>query len=379
MKYDIFISYSRKDTAVADKVCRALDRAGITYFIDRQGIGGGMEFPEVLAQAILDSTLFLLLASKNSYGSKFTNSEINFAFNEKPRNSILPYIIDDSEMPVGMRFVFSSINWRSLADHPIDTVLVDDLLKLLGRPVRAARTSRRASAPVADDALKADETLKKVEQARKLYLQRDYKGALPLFREAAGAGNAEAQYYVGLFYHFGYVVDKDTSEAFKWYEKAAGQRYVSARYFMGLLYYYGDGVERSTEKAKECYIDASEHGSGIASYAMGEIYERGYYAPHDYAQAFRYFLKSSEQGYPGGEYQVGRYYYNGYGVDKDSAKGREIIQRTAGKGVRDAQCYMGYICMNGDNDIPEAIRWFELAASKGDADARKQLDRLRGL
>ena len=44
MAYDVFISYSRKDTAIADKICKALDKAGITYFIDRKGINGGMEF-----------------------------------------------------------------------------------------------------------------------------------------------------------------------------------------------------------------------------------------------------------------------------------------------------------------------------------------------
>lgn len=66
MKYDVFISYSRKDTAVADRVCRAFDRAGISYFIDRQGIGGGFEFPRVLAENIVGARLFLLLASENA-------------------------------------------------------------------------------------------------------------------------------------------------------------------------------------------------------------------------------------------------------------------------------------------------------------------------
>jgi len=28
-KYDVFISYSRKDTAVTDRICAALDRQGI--------------------------------------------------------------------------------------------------------------------------------------------------------------------------------------------------------------------------------------------------------------------------------------------------------------------------------------------------------------
>lgn len=141
MDQDIFISYSRKDTMIAERICAALDRVGITYFIDRQGIAGGMEFPEVLADAITDCKIFLFLASENSYVSKFTNSEITFAFNEKQPNSILPYIIDGSQLPKKMRFIFSGINWRTIEQHPIDSVLMNDLLQLLGR--EAANTPRR--------------------------------------------------------------------------------------------------------------------------------------------------------------------------------------------------------------------------------------------
>lgn len=135
---DVFISYSRKDTATADRICEALDRAGISYFIDRQGIGGGFEFPAVLAQNIVDSRLFLLIASKNAYESRFTNSEVFFAFNKLPRNSMLPYIIDDAPMPLDLEFSFSGINWRRLDTHPIEPVLINDLLTLLGRPKKDA-------------------------------------------------------------------------------------------------------------------------------------------------------------------------------------------------------------------------------------------------
>ena len=133
MKHDVFISYSRADSAIADRICEAFDKAGISYFIDRQGIGGGFEFPVVLAEAIVESKVVLFLASKSSYESKFTNAELTFAFNEKPKNSILPYIIDGSTMPPALRFVFSSINWRTIESHPIEPTLVDDILKMLGR------------------------------------------------------------------------------------------------------------------------------------------------------------------------------------------------------------------------------------------------------
>lgn len=132
-RYDVFISYSRKDTAIADKIITAFDQAGITYFIDRQGIGGGMEFPAVLAKAIRESHIFLFLASKNSYESKFTQSEIVYAFNKKQKQDIIPYIIDGSTMPDELEFTFSAINWRRIEEHPIDTTLVDDILLKVGK------------------------------------------------------------------------------------------------------------------------------------------------------------------------------------------------------------------------------------------------------
>ena len=133
MTYDVFISYSRKDTNIANQICAAFDRVGISYFIDRQGIGGGMEFPKVLAPAIKDSNVFLLLASKNAYQSPYTSREVTFAFNKKNGEKMLPYIIDDSVLPDDLELVFSNTNWRTIQEHPIDTVLIEDILHLLGR------------------------------------------------------------------------------------------------------------------------------------------------------------------------------------------------------------------------------------------------------
>lgn len=132
-KYDVFISYSRKDTETTNKIIQAFDANGITYFIDRQGIGGGMEFPAVLSQAIKDSKVFLFLASQNSYESKFTQSEIVYAFNKKDKKDIIPYIIDGSSLPDELEFTFSSINWRRIEQHPIETTLVNDILLKVGK------------------------------------------------------------------------------------------------------------------------------------------------------------------------------------------------------------------------------------------------------
>lgn len=159
MQHDVFISYSRKDTEVANQICKAFDEVGITYFIDRQGISGGFEFPTVLAEAIVNSKIFLYLASKNSYESKFTQAEITFAFNKKERGNILPYIIDGSNLPLSLEFVFSAINWRRIENDPIEPVLIDDLMNLLGKkrmskqspqlkkPATSIKTSNKAQTP----------------------------------------------------------------------------------------------------------------------------------------------------------------------------------------------------------------------------------------
>ena len=51
-------------------------------------------------------------------------------------------------MPPALRFVFSSINWRTIESHPIDTVLVDDVLNLIGRQRQVKSAQTDISRPV---------------------------------------------------------------------------------------------------------------------------------------------------------------------------------------------------------------------------------------
>lgn len=156
-KYDVFISYSRKDTEVAEKICSALDKYDISYFIDRKGLSGGMEFPAVIANAILSSKIMLFLGSENSYNSKFTNSEVTFAFNEKPIGFIIPYIIDGSKLPASLKFTFSNINIMTLDEHPINTILIKDLCQILGRPfVIKEKQRKNALVNVLDNKISLD-------------------------------------------------------------------------------------------------------------------------------------------------------------------------------------------------------------------------------
>ena len=135
MAYDVFISYSRKDSIIAEEISSALSDAGISFFIDKEGIDGGQNFPQVLAQAVDDSTIFLFLASKNSYNSKFTRSEVTYSFNHKESGAIIPYIIDDSEtMPPDLELMLGNFNWRHKSSCPIRPALIEDIRKAIANP-----------------------------------------------------------------------------------------------------------------------------------------------------------------------------------------------------------------------------------------------------
>ena len=127
MKKDVFISYSRKDMKIADQICDVLKANGITYFIDREGISGGEEYSGVLAESIDSCILFLFLGSENSYESRWTSKEIHYALDHKDNIAIIPYLIDDEPLPKNLKLDFSDLNIRNINEHPIDTILIEDI------------------------------------------------------------------------------------------------------------------------------------------------------------------------------------------------------------------------------------------------------------
>ena len=148
MNYDVFISYSRRDSKIAEEICSALTDAGLTFFIDKEGIEAGQNFPEVLADAVDSSTVFLFLASQNSFKSKFTRGEVTYAFNHKHSGTIIPYIIDGSEtMPPDLELMLGNFNWRRKELCPIRTSLIEDIRKAIEHPEEGTVGGRHVMSP----------------------------------------------------------------------------------------------------------------------------------------------------------------------------------------------------------------------------------------
>ena len=366
MGKDIFISYSRKDTSVADRICKALDRAGISYFIDRQGIAGGMEFPEVLAQAIVNCEIFLFLASHNAYDSDYTRNEITFAFNRKRK--MLPYIIDGSSLPLAIEFTFSRINWRTIEEHPIETVLVNDLLTLLGRS-KVAPVPQSSSAPQ----LSAEEMYRRGITA---YEAKRYDEAVDWYRKAAEQGHDGAQNNLGYLYHNGEGVTQDFAEAVKWYRKAAEQGNADAQNNLGCLYHNGEGVTQDFAEAMKWYRKAAEHGNADAQNSLGIRYYNGDGVKQDFAEAVKWWRKAAEQGHINAQFNLACAYYKGQGVLQNVAESIKWLRKAAEQGHAGAQCNLGGLYYNGEGvmrDFTEAVKWLRKAAEQGHAGAQYNL------
>lgn len=130
-KYDVFVSYSRKDAEIVDEICQLMRQKQIVYYRDTQEMPGGETFFNELASAILDSVVFLYIGSKNSYSSIYTPKEINFAIS-KNTNVIIPYLIDDSPLPDNLFLAFSDLNIRNQTDHSPEVIL-EDIVKAVPR------------------------------------------------------------------------------------------------------------------------------------------------------------------------------------------------------------------------------------------------------
>ena len=68
-------------------------------------------------------------------------------------------------------------------------------------------------------------------------------------KKQAAAGDAKAQYNLGVSYVNGEGVARDEAEAVRWFRKAAEQGYVKAQYNLGAAYATGRGVPKDEAEA----------------------------------------------------------------------------------------------------------------------------------
>lgn len=85
---DIFISHSSKDKDIANYICAQLEKAGYKCWIAPRDIVAGSDWAASIARAIYESSVLLLIYSKNSAASSQVPKELGLA--EKKTHLLCP-------------------------------------------------------------------------------------------------------------------------------------------------------------------------------------------------------------------------------------------------------------------------------------------------
>ena len=109
IKYDVFVSYSRKDKKTVMDFCEELTKAGISFWLDKNGISNGEQFKSVIVKAIEESAVFVFCSTVNSNASDWTAKEIGIAVARGKH--IIPVKFDSSPYNKSVEFDLVNIDF----------------------------------------------------------------------------------------------------------------------------------------------------------------------------------------------------------------------------------------------------------------------------
>ncbi len=126
-KYDVFISYSRKDSEIVNRIVQILSAKGICSWMDKDGIESGDSFKTVIVSAIERSGVFLFFSSISSNSSEWTVKEVNLAiYKKKP---IIPIRLDETEYNPSILFDLVGLDYIDILTEQIESSIESKLIK----------------------------------------------------------------------------------------------------------------------------------------------------------------------------------------------------------------------------------------------------------
>jgi tetratricopeptide (TPR) repeat protein len=114
----LFLSYSRKDSAKAQRLCEWLEREGHGVWRDEDDIGGGASFSAEIEKALIDCDAVIVLWSESSVQSAWVRDEAGFG---RDAGKLVPLTLDGTGPPLGFR-QYQSIDLSKWKGHGVPPV-----------------------------------------------------------------------------------------------------------------------------------------------------------------------------------------------------------------------------------------------------------------
>ncbi len=130
----VFVSYSHQDGELVFREIRKLHEAGYRIWYD-EGIDPGNDWPEHIANAVINCDLFLMFTSPRSAASENCRNEVNLALNRKKK--FLSVYLEETILPPGlelrmgdlqaiMKFKMSAVTYRKKLFMGLEGMLPED-------------------------------------------------------------------------------------------------------------------------------------------------------------------------------------------------------------------------------------------------------------
>ena len=126
----VFISYSTKDTAIADAVCEGLENSSIRCWMAPRDVTPGTSWAAAIDKAIQASKLMVLVLSSHSNSSPQVVREVCSAVGQKV--SIIPFRVEDFPPSGAMNYFLSTLHWFNALTPPLE----DHISRLVGNAQR---------------------------------------------------------------------------------------------------------------------------------------------------------------------------------------------------------------------------------------------------
>lgn len=125
------------------------------------------------------------------------------------------------------------------------------------------------------------------------YQRGDYATAMSELEKAAGRGDAQAYYNLGIAYAEGKAVPQDRAKAVSLYQQGAGKGSVLAAYNLAQAYRKGEGVVLDHGQAAKWYEFAAKRGDYRAGNELGLLYVEGKGVRRDLIEGFAWIYPAT--------------------------------------------------------------------------------------
>ena len=151
--------------------------------------------------------------------------------------------------------------------------------------------------------------------------------ALARIRDAAGSGNAAAQFEFGRINVIGWAIPRDCQTAVRWFAKAAEQGEVNAQACLGAMHFSGyEGARLNQGTASKWYRLAAGQGHAGAQLSLGDLLTAARGTKQDYESAAKWYRLAVAQGNTDAMLQLGSLYAQALGVSQSSVIGYALAQ-----------------------------------------------------